>query len=237
MVNKLVKKNDFIELDFIGREGIEKDGDIFDTNISDEAKKIGLELDGKPFIIAVGQGMVINGLDKSLEDKEIGRKYTLELSPKEAFKERKKELIRLIPLKLFIEKKVNPRPGMTLALDNYLVKIVTVSGGRVLVDFNNPLAGKYVNYEFTIKRIIDDSEEKINAILDYFVKARLPFNIVEKKVIFELEKFFEPAITMLNEKFKEIIGLEFVFKEKPVEKDKKEDKEKKETKENTSEKN
>ncbi|MBS3072945.1 FKBP-type peptidyl-prolyl cis-trans isomerase [Candidatus Pacearchaeota archaeon] len=145
------KKNDFIELEFTGKV---KDGEVFDTNVPEEAKKIGLEISNSPFVLCLGQEMVIKGLDKELENREIGKEYSVDLLPKDAFQERKSSLIKLIPLNVFTQQKISPRPGMTLALDNMLVKIISVSGGRVLADFNNPLSGKIVKNSFrTRKRI------------------------------------------------------------------------------------
>ncbi|OIO41747.1 hypothetical protein COU56_02985 [Candidatus Pacearchaeota archaeon CG10_big_fil_rev_8_21_14_0_10_31_9] len=209
MAMEKVKKNDFIELEFIGKV---KNGEVFDTNISEEAKKIGLKIDDKPFILCIGQEMVIKGLDKSLNGKEIGKTSSVDLLPSEAFQERKSSLVRLIPLSVFTQQKILPKQGMTLALDNMLVKIVSVSGGRVLVDFNNPLSGKIVSYEFTIKRKVDDINEKIQAITDYFIRKDVKFDLKDTKILLEIEEAFSPIIAILNNKFKSIINLEFELK-------------------------
>ncbi|HLD98543.1 MAG TPA: peptidylprolyl isomerase [Candidatus Nanoarchaeia archaeon] len=202
-------KNDFVELEFIGKI---KDGEIFDTNITKEAEKIGIAIDETSFIICIGQGMVIPGLDKALENKETGKKYSVEIAPKEAFKDRNPSLVKLIPIKAFKEKNVNPYPGMTLALDNMLVKIISVSGGRVLADFNNPLSGKIVTYEFTVKRKIENINEKVQAITDYFIKKETKFEIKDEKIILDIENNFVPITKILNSKFKQIINLEFEVK-------------------------
>src|SRR3989344_8157684 len=144
---QLIQKNDFIDITFTGRI---KDGEIFDTNVKEDAEKIGLKFNGKPLIICVGQGMVVSGFDNALEGKESGKDYSIELQPKDAFQERQSNLVKLIPIKIFREKKINPYPGMTLNIDNMLVRVISVSGGRVLVDFNNILAGKTVIYTFKI---------------------------------------------------------------------------------------
>jgi len=209
MAMEKVKKNDFIELEFMGKV---KNGEVFDTNISEEAKKIGLKIDDKPFILCIGQEMVIKGLDKSLNGKEIGKTSSVDLLPSEAFQERKSSLVRLIPLSVFTQQKILPKQGMTLALDNMLVKIVSVSGGRVLVDFNNPLSGKIVSYEFTIKRKVDDINEKIQAITDYFIRKDVKFDLKDTKILLEIEEAFSPIIAILNNKFKSIINLEFELK-------------------------
>ena len=218
----MISKNDFIELEFTGSV---KGGEIFDTNIKEDAKKSGLEIDAKPFIICVGQEMVIPGLDKALEEKEIGKDYNAEVEPKDAFKERRKELVRLIPMNAFTEKEIHPRAGMMLALDNTLVKVISVSGGRVLCDFNNPLAGKVVTYKFKIKRKVDDLKEKSEAVAKYFLGKEVKLEIEEKKINIECEEFFKPLIDMINSKFRDILKAEFVIKKGEEKKDEKEEKE------------
>lgn len=209
MGEEKTKKNDFIELSFTGKV---KNGEVFDTNIPEEAKKIGLEINSGPFILCVGQEMVIKGLDKELENKELKKEYSVELLPKDAFQERKSSLVKLIPLNVFTQQKISPRPGMTFALDNMLVKVVSVSGGRVLADFNNPLSGKIISYKFTIKRKVDDINEKIKSVLDYFIRKDIKFNIKEKKVILELEENFSPLLGIINNKFSKILGFDFSVK-------------------------
>lgn len=214
-----ISKNDFVEIKFTGKV---KDGDIFDTNIKEDAEKIELKLDDKPLIICVGQEMLIKGFDNALEGKKIGEKNTIELGQKDAFGPRRKELIKLIPKKLFTEKNVNPVAGMTLALDNNLVRIASVSGGRVLVDFNNPLAGKDIIYNFTIIRKIEDIKEKVNSITTFFLKQPLPFEQKDKKIIFKAQDFYKPLIDELNKKFKDILDMEMDLEaEKSEEKKKK----------------
>lgn len=212
----MIQKNDFIEIEFIGRV---KGGEIFDTNIPEEAEKLGIRPEEiKPFVVCAGHGMLVSGFDRALEGKEIGKKYKIEIEPKDAFQERHRELVKLIPLKIFTEKKVQPVPGMTLALDNTLVKIISVSGGRVLADFNNPLAGKIIEYDFTIKRKLEDIGEKVNALSEFFLKQKLEFKVEDKKVIFKAEEFYRPVIEMVNKQFKDILGMEMVLELKQEEK-------------------
>ena len=209
MGEEKTKKNDFIEIGFTGKV---KNGEVFDTNIPEEAKKIGLEINKTPFILCVSQEMVIKGLDKELENKELEKEYLVDLLPKDAFQERKSSLVKLIPLNVFTQQKISPRPGMTFALDNMLVKVVSVSGGRVLADFNNPLSGKIISYNFTIKRKVDDINEKIKSVLDYFIRKDIKFDIKDKKIILELEENFSPLLSIINNKFGKILDFDFIIK-------------------------
>jgi FKBP-type peptidyl-prolyl cis-trans isomerase 2 len=206
-----ITKNDFVELKFTGKIN---DGEIFDTNIPEEAKKIDLKIDDKQFIICVGQKMVVEGLDNALEGKEIGKKHIIEITPEKAFGPRRKDLVKLIPLSVFTEQKISPQAGMTLHMDNNLVRIASVSGGRVLVDFNNPLSGKEIVYEFIITKKIIDDKEKIDSLLNYFIKKQIPYKLEGKKATFEADQFIGQMITMLNDKFNKVLGIEFIVKEK-----------------------
>ena len=47
-------------------------------------------------------------------------------------------------------------------------RIQSVSAGRIMVDFNNPLAGKKLSYELEVKEKIDAPEEQIKAVFEFF---------------------------------------------------------------------
>ena len=214
-----IKKNDFVEVEFTGKSNDE----IFDTTNPEEAKSIGLKADVKPVIASVGNEMLLKGLDEELEGKEVGKKYSVHLTPEKAFGPRNPSMIKTIPIKLFREKNMNPAPGMVFQLDQHMVRIISVSGGRVMADFNNPLAGKEVDYDYKIIKKIEDNKEKVNALQDFFFRQRFEFELKDKKVIFKEEKI-KPVIDMFTKKFKEMIGLDF---EVSKSKNKKEVKEKK----------
>ncbi len=218
----MIKKNDFIEVEFTGK--ISGTDEIFDTNIESDAKKANLNLkDLRPFILSVGHKMLPQGFDDDLIGKETGKKYIVQISPEKAFGKRNKEFVRMVPTKLFYEQKINPQAGMQLALDGQLVKILSSSGGRTLVDFNNPLAGKNINYEYNIKRVVSDTKEKIDALQDFLFRKRFDFEIEGNVVKFKIEKELEPIIKIFSKKFEEVLQMKIESKivakeEKKVEK-------------------
>ena len=146
-----LERNDFIEIEFTGKI---KDGDIFDSNIPEDIKKAKLSLQPKPFIFSLGQGMFLKGVDDFLIGKEIGE-YEIELQPENAFGKRDPKQVQIIPMKIFHQQKINPYPGAVFNFDGKIAKIISVSGGRVMTDFNNPIAGKIVTYKIKIKRKIE----------------------------------------------------------------------------------
>src|SRR3989344_3975428 len=110
--DNIVKRNDFIEIKFTGYS----DGKIFDSNIQEDLKEISPKSKAEEIIVVVGEGMLVKGLDKALEGKEIGKIYEIDVPSKEGFGIRRRDLVRVIPLKVFTENKINPYPGAVLAL-------------------------------------------------------------------------------------------------------------------------
>jgi len=209
----IVKKNDFIEIKFSGYS----DGKVFDSNIEEDLKKLNPE--GKPnqTIVIVGQGMVVPGLDKALEEKEIGKDYEVKLTPKEGFGERDRSLVKVIPLSAFTEKNIYPKIGMVFAIDNYLVKILAISGARVTADFNNPLAGREVAYKFKITRKVEDVKEKATFVFNAFMRMVPEFEVKED-IIVKGPKQLEIFVHGFKDKFKELIGKDLKFELKEEEK-------------------
>lgn len=218
-----IKKNDYVEIKYKGYAN----GELFDSNIEEEVKKVHKDAKAEKTIIMVGQGMIVSGLDKDIEGKEIGKDYAVEFGSKEGFGERKKELIRTIPLKMFIEKNVNPRAGMSFNIDGQLVKVVAVSGARVITDFNNPLASKKFRYEYKVIRNVEDEKEKVEAVLKSLFRMAPEFEIGDKVVI-KGPKGMDIFVKVFNDKFKELTGKELGFEEKETKKKESEEEKKQE---------
>ncbi len=206
--NITIKKKDFIEIKFTGYANNE----IFDSNVEEDLRKINPKSDTERLIIVVGENMVVKGFDKELENKEINKEYSVNIPASEAFGIRAKTLIRTIPLKSFTQKKINPKTGMLLALDNQIVKIIAVSGARVIADFNNPLAGKEIKYKFKIVRKLDSEKEKIEFLLKLYF-GKIPEIDIKDKIIIKEIKNFEPMIKIYNQKFKDLLNKELSFEE------------------------
>ncbi|MAH03852.1 peptidylprolyl isomerase [Candidatus Pacearchaeota archaeon] len=205
-----LQKKDFIEIEFTGRV---KGGEVFDSNIKEDLEKINKDINPKPFVFGLGEEMFIKGVDKFLIGKEVGKKYEIELSPTDAFGNRDSKLVRLMPMKVFREQKINPVAGAMFNFDGRIAKILTVSGGRIIVDFNNPIAGKVVIYNVKVLKKIEDMNEKVKSLIDFLFKKELKFEIKEKKLIIEAEKGMTKFIELFKEKFQNTLDLELDVKE------------------------
>jgi len=209
-----INKGDFIELDFTA---FVKGGTIFDTTKEEEAKKAGLvderkKHEFKPMRICVGERMVIKGLDDILVGKEIGKNYNVEIQPKDAFGKRNPKLIKTVPLSAFQQM---PQPGMFVNVNGLVARVVTVTGGRALIDLNNPLAGKVVVYKFKINKLIEDNSEKIKLLGNNYgiIIEDIKMKDNEKKVEIKIKskKEVEKALEQFKEKIKTLLGFECKF--------------------------
>lgn len=204
-----LKKSDFVEIEFAAR--IKETNQLFDTNIKEKAKELGMN-EVKPLKICIGQGMLLKGLDNSLEGKEIGKEYEIELSPKDAFGFRNPSLVKTMPINIFLEKEINPYPGLVLDLDGIIARISSVSGGRVLVDFNNPLSGKTVIYRIKIIKKIEDVKEKIQ-VLGAFYLGIENLELKENNAFIQ-GNFQKKSFDEFSKKVKETLGIEVNLKTK-----------------------
>jgi len=161
-----IKKGDFVELEFIGR--IKETNEIFDLTNEETAKKENMhnpKAKYGPKKICIGESQVVKGLDEALVGKELNKEYKVELTPEEGFGKKDAKLMKIIPTSVFTKQKVKPFPGLQVNIDNSMGTIKTVSGGRTVVDFNHPLAGRNVIYEFKILKEIKDDKDKLATLI------------------------------------------------------------------------
>jgi len=205
------KENDFIEIDYIAKT--KDDNKIFDLTDEKIAKENNLYQNGKSYgsiIICLGHKDVIQGLDKELVNKDIG-KYKIEIKTEEAFGKKSINLIKLVPTNIFIQQNIKPFPGLHVNLDGIYGVIRSVSGGRTIVDFNHPLSGKDLIYDIEIKRIIDNVDEKLSSMLKFLDKEP-KFEIKDNKAVVKLNlntKQKEELIGEIKKRIPEIKEIEF----------------------------
>ena len=162
----VVKKHDFVEIEYTGK--LKEDNTIFDTTEEKIARENGLHdknADYSPAVICIGENSILKALDDQLIGRESGKEYTFEIESENAFGKKDAKLIQMIPLSRFRQQNIQPIPGLQLNIDGVFGIVKTVSGGRCLVDFNHPLAGKDLIYNVKVNRIVDDSKDKLKSLL------------------------------------------------------------------------
>jgi FKBP-type peptidyl-prolyl cis-trans isomerase 2 len=163
-----MQNGDFIRINYVGRL---ESGEVFDLTDEEIAKKEKIhnpKVRYGPVPVVVGAGFVIPGLDKALHEMNVGEKKSVTVEPADAFGERDARLVKTVPQSTFKNQKVDPSPGLIVDFGGMKGRIQSVSGGRVRVDFNNPLAGKKLNYELEIVEKIEDPVEQVKGVFDFF---------------------------------------------------------------------
>jgi len=229
------EKKRVLMVSFNGKELLEEK--VFDTTDAEVAKKFGL-FDQKrkygPLTIITGEHELLPLVEKELVNMKVGEEKVVKLSVKEAFGERKAGLVRVVPLKVFLDQKINPIPGLIITIGNAYGKVQSISGGRVRVDFNHALAGREIEYKVRVEKEITDKKELAELMYDkyYSFVPGSTKEVTPGKITVGLDKDTLKNLEKINESMKRLakdLGVEIDYKENPP-------LPKKEEKENTKEK-
>ena len=167
-----VKEGDFIRLEYTGK--VQETDDVFDTTDENVAEEAGIKLDNKSYgaiPIVVGGGHVLKGLDEALIGMEESEEKTVEIAPEEGFGLRDPKLLQLIPMGEFRKQGMKPEVGMAITSDGVTGIIRSVSGGRVRVDFNHELAGKNLEYNIKVIKVIEEDVDKVKSMIELHYNA------------------------------------------------------------------
>lgn len=123
--------------------------------------------DDEPVEIAMGSGVLTEGMELALYGLEEGDRQTLTLSPEQGFGLRDEENIHMMPLSDFPED-LKPETGKVIAFETSEGEempgtVLAIKGDQVEVDFNHPLAGQ--DLVFTVEILdINNAHSKITDI-------------------------------------------------------------------------
>lgn len=198
-----IKNGDFIEVDYMGK--VKDSNQIFDLTNKEEAKKNNLfdeKREYKPVIICIGEKNLIKGVDDQLVGKEISKEYDLTIKAEAGFGIRNPKLMKLVNANIFKKSNIMPVPGLQINIDGMLGTIRSFSGGRVIVDFNHPLADKELVYKIKILRKVTDAKEKLNACMKFMSLKDDMFTIdlKENKAKIHLKANLDPNLRELLKK-------------------------------------
>ncbi|MCX8150755.1 MAG: peptidylprolyl isomerase [Candidatus Bathyarchaeota archaeon] len=172
-----LQKGDFILINYTAK--VKETNEVFDTTYEEIAKKENLQKEGdiyEPRLIVVGEGWVLKALDESFSTMEPNKPTQVEISPEKAFGQRDPEKIKRVPIKQLVAKGINPVIGMRVEYGGKNAVIRSIGAGRVLLDFNPPLAGKTLLYDVVVEKKLESNDEKIAAL----IHRRIPITDVNK---------------------------------------------------------
>ena len=162
-----LQKGDFILIDYAAK--VKETNETFDTTNEETAKTAHLHKEGEtyePKLIVVGEGWMLKPIDEAFMTMEPAKPQTIEIAPDKAFGPRDPEKVKRVPFKQLLARDVhNPQIGMRIEYGGKSATIRSIGAGRVLLDFNPPLAGRTLVYDITVQKKLETSEEKITALI------------------------------------------------------------------------
>ena len=161
-----LQKGDFIVINYTGK--VKETNEVFDTTYEDIAKKDHLHKEGEiyePKLIVIGEGWMLKALDEELTTMEINKPTTVEIPAEKGFGQRDPEKIKRVPLRQLLAKEINPVIGARIEYQGKMASVRSIGAGRVLLDFNPPLAGRTLVYDVTVTKKLEGNEEKIVGLI------------------------------------------------------------------------
>jgi FKBP-type peptidyl-prolyl cis-trans isomerase SlyD len=196
------KEQDFVKVNF----DIYANGKLVQTTNEKKGKEANLEIkDYGPQTIILGKAFILKALDDAILKKD---KDSIELTADKAYGKRKKELIKTFSKSSFDEQKIRAVVGMTYDFNGMYGQVKSVIGGRVMVDFNNPLSGKEIKIDYEVENKVEDIVNKLKLVLGSVL--RIPSNVYElsvkdKEVTLKAPKQISDMKDMLIKAFIEVV--------------------------------
>ena len=165
-----IEDGDFVRLEYTVRTQGE-DGQVVDTTDRETAEEAGIDqedYDFSPRTVVVGAGHVFQSVDDDLIGKEVGDSGTVEIPAAEAFGEFEPDQVRTVSADKIDED--DRYPGARVTIDGEQGHVETIIGGRARVDFNHPLAGEDLEYDYEIVDVVDDREEQAKGMLQMYLQ-------------------------------------------------------------------
>jgi len=169
-----IQNGDFIKLSYTGKL---QDNRVFETteeNIAKEHNLYDKNATYGPGVVIVGAGHVFRGLDEDLVGKPVGYQGSVTFGPEKGIGPKKLELIETVPVKKLSEK---PKIGQRVTFGNRTGVVENIIGGRARVNFNHPLAGETLTYEYKIEERLVSADEKIKGLLHAFTGLKLDVKV------------------------------------------------------------
>lgn len=162
-----MNNDDFIKIDYEMMVG--DDRKVVATNLEKVAKENDIYDENTTYrdaVLVVGSENLFKEINESFIKAEIGKEVEVTITPENAFGVRDPKNIRVHTVREFQRLNIDPVVGQEVTINRKKGRVISVTPGRVLVDYNHQWAGKSVFYKYTVKEVIEDKVEKAKALID-----------------------------------------------------------------------
>lgn len=137
---------------------------LFEYTLSNDAGETLDASNGNPLAYLHGHGNIIPGLEKQMEGKKVGDKFTAQVPAAEGYGERVEQLVQTVPSAMFqgVEQiEVGMRFEAQSEQGVHSVEVTKIEGENVTVDGNHPLAGVNLTFDIEITGVRAATDEEI----------------------------------------------------------------------------
>jgi FKBP-type peptidyl-prolyl cis-trans isomerase SlyD len=122
--------------------------------------------EGDPLQYLHGHGGIVPGLERAMEGKAVGATLEVKLPPKDGYGEKKGPGPQEVPRDAF-EDDAELEAGMPFAAmgpggRRIPMWVVAVTGDKVLIDTNHPLAGQTLHFDVEVVAIRDATKDELS---------------------------------------------------------------------------
>ncbi|WP_135822646.1 FKBP-type peptidyl-prolyl cis-trans isomerase [Halostella litorea] len=190
-----LQQGDFVRLDYTARTA--DGGQLVDTTDPEVAEEEGVDdqqTTFEPRVVVLGEGHIFEDVEEDIYGEDVGASGSVTVPAEDAFGEHDEEEVRTVSADKIPED--DRYPGAHVDVDGQHGHVETIIGGRARVDFNHPLAGEDVEYEYEVLEEVEDRVEKAQGLIGMYVDADLEMWIetdeVEEEVEVESDEDAEP---------------------------------------------
>ena len=149
------------------------EGQLVDTTDEAVAEEEGVADQGEfePRTIVLGEGHLFPAVEDDIRGKEIGDEGSVVVTAEEAFGAYDEEQVRTVSADKIDED--DRYPGARVQIDGEGGVLETIIGGRARVDFNHPLAGEDIEYEYELLETVEGDLEQARGLLNMMLDLDL----------------------------------------------------------------
>lgn len=158
----------FVRIDFTARTV--ENGQLVDTTDEEVARAEGVDEENRSFeprVVILGEGHLFPTVESDIEGKVVGDTGSVTVPATEAFGEHDPDEVRTVSVDRIPED--DRYPGGHVDIDGEHGHVETIIGGRARVDFNHPLAGADIEYEYEIVGVVEDRLDRAEGLVDGYV--------------------------------------------------------------------
>ncbi len=161
-----LKEKDFVLVEYTMR--VKDTGEVIETTSEEVAKSSGIYREGDvygPKLMIIGEGRYVRGFEEAVASSEVGEEKTVEVEPSKAYGDRDPNKVKILSLRELAKLNIVPEPGKAIEIGGAVGIVKSISGGRVVVDFNHPLSGKTLVFTYKVVKRLEDPVEKIKHLM------------------------------------------------------------------------